>query len=156
MVSRSSGPKFAQSQEGHRGSETLVTRGSPISTPGAPLTECRTMPEPLPPPLPGARCVYCHKAIHADDTYCRHCGRRQGAGDAWYYDSLWIAFLAFVAIGPFALILVWKSTRMGPAAKYILATLILIYTAITGYYFYILIAIILEQMADLDEVMRRF
>ena len=113
------------------------------------------MSNPLPPPLPGARCLYCRKAVDADDAYCRHCGRLQRGGDAWYYDPVWVAVLAFVAIGPFALILVWKSGRMGPTTKYILATLILIYTAITAYLFYVVIGYYLEWFAEFDEVMKR-
>ncbi|MDP7638638.1 MAG: hypothetical protein QGG73_02830, partial [Candidatus Hydrogenedentes bacterium] len=92
------------------------------------------MSERLPQSLPDAHCVYCRKAIGAEDAFCRHCGKLQSAGSAWYYEPLWVAILAFLAIGPFALILVWKSTRMGPVTKYILAALILLYTAVTAYF----------------------
>lgn len=110
----------------------------------------------MPPPLAQATCVRCSKSIDADDIYCRHCGRRQGAGDAWYYSTTWIALLAFLAIGPFALILVWKSTRMGAVTKIVLAALIVVYTAVSAYYFYQLIILILAQMAELNEVMSGF
>lgn len=107
----------------------------------------------MPPPLAQAACLHCSKSIGADDIYCRHCGRRQGAGDAWYYGTAWIALLAFLLIGPFALILVWKSTRMGAAAKIVLAALIVVYTAVSAYYFYQLIILIFAQMAELNKVM---
>ena len=110
----------------------------------------------MPPPLAGAICVYCGKNIDTNDTFCRHCGRRQGAGDAWYYSTASIAFLAFFVLGPFALILVWKSTRMGAVAKKVLTALIVVYTGVSIYYFYQMIVLILAQMAELDEVMSRF
>ncbi len=107
----------------------------------------------MPPPLLQATCIRCRKSIDADDVYCRHCGGRQGAGDDWYYSTAWIAFLAFVAIGPFALILVWKSTRMGAVAKKVLAALIVVYTAVLTYYLYETIVLLLAAMAELNEVM---
>jgi len=97
----------------------------------------------------------CRKIIDAKDAFCRHCGKQQSVGSAFYYSPLWIAIISFVAIGPFALILVWNSTRMGPTAKYVLTALILFYTAITAYYFYSMVSLIRGQMADFDEVMKR-
>ncbi|MCH7909337.1 MAG: hypothetical protein IIB38_06940 [Candidatus Hydrogenedentes bacterium] len=110
----------------------------------------------MPPPIARATCVRCGKGIDVDDIHCRHCGQRQGAGDAWYYNAAWIAFLAFFVIGPFALILVWKSTRMGAVAKIVLAALIVVYAAVSAYYFYQLIILILAELAALNEVMRGF
>lgn len=108
----------------------------------------------MPPPLPQATCVHCSKSIEADDIYCRHCGRRQGVGGAWYYSTAWILFLAFFVIGPFGLILVWKSARMGAVAKKILTALIFVYTAVTAYFFYQIIILVLAEMTELNEVMR--
>jgi hypothetical protein len=116
------------------------------------------MSEPLPPPLPGTLCAFCHKTIGAEDKYCPHCGKRQGTGDAWYYSVLSVAILAFFVIGPFALPLVWKSSRMGATTKYVLTALILVYTALTAYAFYRVFAIYLEyfeQFAELEEILDR-
>ena len=110
----------------------------------------------MPPPLPRAACVRCERSIDADDIHCRHCGRRQGAGDAWYYSTAWIAFLAFLVIGPFALILIWKSTRMGAAAKKVLTAFIVLYTVVSIYYFYQLILLILTEMTELNQIMSGF
>lgn len=114
------------------------------------------MSEPLLPSTQVVRCVHCLKAIDAEDTHCRHCGRPQRIGGAWYYSPLWIAAIAFLALGPlapFALILLWKSTRMGPGAKCILAALILAYTIVTWYYTYIAYAIFLDLYSDFREVL---
>ena len=110
----------------------------------------------MPPPLPQVACVRCGKSIDADDVHCRHCGWRQGAGDAWYYGTAWIALLAFLVIGPFALILVWKSTRMGAGAKKVLTALIVVSTVVSIYYFYQLIILLLAEMVKLNEVMGGF
>lgn len=107
-------------------------------------------------PLVQAACGRCRKSIDADDAYCRHCGARQAAGDNWYYSTAWIAFLAFVVIGPFALILVWKSTRMGVVTKMVMAALIVVYTVVLSYYFYETIILLLAAMAELNEVMGRY
>lgn len=108
------------------------------------------------PSLPQVTCDYCGKSIDDTDKYCRFCGRRQRVGDAWYYSIAWIAFLAFFVIGPFALILVWKSTRMPAVVKKCLAALIVGYTAVSAYYFYQMMIFLLAEMAELDEVMSRF
>ncbi len=116
------------------------------------------MSESLPPPLPGTLCAFCYKAIGAEDSYCPHCGKRQGTGDAWYYSVLSVAVLAFFVIGPFALPLVWKSSRMGAITKYVLTALILVYTAITAYFFYVVLANSLkhlEQLTELEEILDR-
>jgi hypothetical protein len=48
---------------------------------------------------------------------------------AWYEKPLWIALLAFVVLGPFALPLVWRSPAIGAGARPIWAAAILLYTA---------------------------
>ena len=68
--------------------------------------------------------------------------------------TAWILFLAFFVIGPFGLILVWKSARMGAVAKKILTALIFVYTAVTAYFFYQIIILVLAEMTELNEVMR--
>jgi hypothetical protein len=116
------------------------------------------MSEPLPPPLPGTLCAFCHKDIGAENSYCPHCGKRQGSGDAWYYSVVSVAFLAFFVIGPFALPLVWKSSRMGATTKYVLTALILVYAAITAYALYAVTTSSLkhfEQILEINEVWDR-
>ncbi len=108
------------------------------------------------PPLVQTACSRCRKSIDADDAYCRHCGARHAAGDDWYYSTAWIAFLAFVVIGPFALVLVWKSTRMGAVTKKVMTVLIVAYTLVLSYYFYETIILLVETLARLNEVMGRY
>lgn len=72
-----------------------------------------------------ARCWQCDRTIEASDRYCRACGEGQGAALAWYYRPLWIAVLALTALGPFAVVLIMRTPRLGRAAKW-LASLALV------------------------------
>lgn len=106
---------------------------------------------------PGAPkgCLQCGKSIGREDAYCRYCGKRQDGGDAWYYNPAWIVLLAFFVIGPFALILVWKTPQMGAASKRILTVLIVLYTLATFYYFYKMIVLIWAEMAEFNEIVNQ-
>ncbi len=74
---------------------------------------------------------------------------------AWYYRPAWILALALVAIGPIALILVWKSPQMSRAEKIVMATAIVVYTALTVYFMYKLTALELRYMRQFSDVMRQ-
>lgn len=65
------------------------------------------------------RCWRCDHAIDDLDRYCRACGEGQGPRLAWYYRPLWIVILALTVLGPFALILIMRTPRLGTAAKWI-------------------------------------
>lgn len=49
-------------------------------------------------------------------------------GDTWYYQAGWILFLALTVLGPFALPLVWRSTRLSRSDKWILGLAIAAYS----------------------------
>jgi hypothetical protein len=99
-------------------------------------------------------CVKCGRSIEASARFCPHCGTRQAKGDAWYYHPVWILVLAFLAVGPFALILVWKSRRMGLAVKAAMTVVILVYSAYTGYAFYKIMALEMQLFKDLSGTMQ--
>ncbi len=71
------------------------------------------------------RCWRCDREIDAADRYCRGCGEGQAAALAWYYRPIWIALLALTALGPFAVILIWRTPSLGRTAKWI-ASIVLI------------------------------
>ncbi|HPO12906.1 MAG TPA: hypothetical protein PLI09_05640 [Candidatus Hydrogenedentes bacterium] len=109
--------------------------------------------EPGAPLVRNIRCRKCCRHIDTTYAFCPHCGTKQKSGDAWYYHPVWIAVLAFVLIGPFALPLVWKSTRMGVTLKLILAVLILAYTGYGVYYLYKIATIDLAQFRELEKLL---
>lgn len=114
--------------------------GSSSATPGAP------------PPLP----VFCHKCrfpVEPDARYCSRCGANQQGGQAWYYHPVWILVLALLALGPIALVLVWKSRRMGAAWKWVLAVVITVYSVYCIYFLYIVTAFTVRQMLELNHML---
>ena len=52
------------------------------------------------------------REIDAKDAYCPRCGQGQGDSLAWYYQPLWIGILTVLALGPFSLILVWRTPAL--------------------------------------------
>ncbi len=56
---------------------------------------------------------------------------------AWYYRPLGIALLTLTALGPFGLLLVWRSPRLGQAAKWIASLLIVIVSVYVAWEFVI-------------------
>jgi uncharacterized paraquat-inducible protein A len=111
-------------------------------------------PPATPPPLPHIICSKCGRFIEATSAFCPRCGKKQNDDDAWYYRPLWILIIAFVALGPFALPLVWKSNKMGNAMKLAITLVIGIYTVICGYYFYKILVFELQHINELNRMMR--
>lgn len=70
-------------------------------------------------------CWRCKLKISPTDNYCRYCGIGQGRFAPWYYKH-WGVMVSFLLIGPFNLILVWRSPSLSIKSK-------LIYTAVFGY-----------------------
>jgi len=56
--------------------------------------------------------------------------------DAWYLDPIVVLLLLFLVLGPFALPLLFRSRGFSPTAKFILAAVVLAYTAYLVYISY--------------------
>lgn len=100
-------------------------------------------------------CRKCGAAIAGNVNYCSNCGAKQNAGDAWYYRPVWILLLALFVLGPFALPLVWKSKRMGPGFKVLMAAMILIYTAYCVYFTYKVVVFQVREMGELNRLLQQ-
>ena len=118
---------------------------------------------------PANECTACHK------TLCPECfglnaplKKRRGPGhaklclacspaegQAWYHHPVWILVLAFVALGPIALLLVWTSTKISRAGKVFMAVLILAYTGYCTYFLYRITAFELKFLSDFGDVTRQ-
>ena len=109
----------------------------------------------VPPVLTTAVCHKCSAIIAADANYCSRCGKKQRQGDAWYYHPVWILVLAFFVLGPFALLLVWKSQKMGTAFKLIMAAMILAYTWYCFYFTYRLVMFEVREFGQLNDVLHQ-
>ena len=99
-------------------------------------------------------CRTCCRQIDAGNKFCPHCGSRQSSGGAWYYHPLWILVLAFFVIGPFALILVARSSRMSMATKVAFSVAIIAYTAYLCVISYKLAILEMELVKDLSGAIR--
>lgn len=102
------------------------------------------------------RCKGCRKLIDEADHFCRYCGKARSGGEAWYYRPRWILILTFTALGPFALILVWKSPKMSLPAKISMALFIIVTTVIVVYLFVALGTVLLRSWRQLDEALSGF
>ena len=89
------------------------------------------MPE-QPPPIPQTPgCSHCGAILDRQFNFCPHCGKRlepEPAKAQWYYEPLWIAVMALLALGPFALPMVFKSSKLSRNGKIIFSVSIVVYT----------------------------
>jgi len=113
-----------------------------------------------PPPIPKiSMCHKCGSPLPISANFCPNCGIKQKTGETWYYQPVWIVILALFVLGPFALILVWKSPKIGVSIKIIMAVAILIYTfycvALTYKIFMIEIRQFNEINAILNDIIHR-
>lgn len=80
-------------------------------------------------------CARCGSSISLTANFCSQCGQsvvdRTPPRDPqakWYYNVLFVLFLLFFVLGPFALPLVWKNNRFSPTLKWILTLATIAYT----------------------------
>lgn len=112
------------------------------------------------PGIPGVQgpspvsCPKCGLLIEDTAAFCSRCGASQSYGKAWYYHPVWIFILAFLVLGPFALILIWKSRLMGVTLKWIFAVLILAYTVWCVYLVYAVTAVTMKQAIEFNQLLR--
>ncbi len=98
-------------------------------------------------------CLVCGRPIDPLYVYCPYCGKRQQHGDAWYHSPVWIAILALLVLGPFALGLVWNSRQMGRNTKIAFTACIGLYTLFLIYEVYWAVSITLGTFGDLDQLL---
>ena len=85
---------------------------------------------------------------------CSRHGTGQDVGTAWYYRPVWITVLALLVLGPFALILVWRSRQMGRAWKWALTVLITVFSVYCIYLVYTLTAMTVKQIIEFNRLLR--
>ena len=78
-------------------------------------------------PKEGGLCWNCRKPAEMEDNYCRFCGKDL-VSFPWFYRHWGIILLTVAALGPFSLILVWRSPVLSRTAQWIYTLLLLILT----------------------------
>lgn len=68
---------------------------------------------------------------------------------------MWILLLAFLVLGPFALVLVWKSPKMGRGVKAVFAAMILLYSALCIYFIYKVGALEYQQLRKIGDTIQQ-
>ncbi|HOX21990.1 MAG TPA: zinc ribbon domain-containing protein [Elusimicrobiales bacterium] len=96
------------------------------------------------------RCWKCLAPVSPKDKFCHNCAARQGGKDAWYYSHVGIILLTLVALGPFALYLVWKSPRLSKNARLVYTVLILALTTVVCVKFYEAVRSLQQTMSSAD------
>lgn len=84
-------------------------------------------------PKEGGLCWRCRRPAAEEDDFCRFCGAHLAAFP-WYYRHWGILVLTFLALGPFSVILAWRSPVISKASKWAYTALAawITYSLVTG------------------------
>jgi hypothetical protein len=99
-------------------------------------------------------CWACGARIEPSDAYCRRCGKGQGSRIPWYYRNWGIAVSSLLGLGPFGLILVWRSPALGPKARWAWTAAILLLTGCVVLQIYRAYCEVMRQLPELMGMLR--
>ena len=127
------------------------------------------------PVLTRIACRQCHAAVDAGDNYCRHCGAAtdaaenggaataidaraapsHAAGQPGRWEDPWaVLVLLFLAIGPFALPLLWRSRRFTLLWKSILTVLVLGVTVLLLWFLWFIVREFIAPLRQIVELLK--
>jgi len=113
-------------------------------------------------------CVRCGAGLDAEDNFCRRCGaptarlgvamHAHGGSDlpagrpSWWESPWFIVPVMFLALGPLALPMLWKSRRFTRTWKIALTVLVGLYTVLLGWQCWISVRLIMTHFEALDQL----
>ena len=96
-------------------------------------------------------CPNCYTVVGITNTEVADRDRKK---KKWYYSVPFVLLMLFAVAGPFAIPLLWRSSKFGRVSKIILTILVIIYTIILIWLTYKLLLMLIPQYQDLMQILR--
>jgi len=99
-------------------------------------------------------CWKCKSMVDESAAFCNECGQDLSGRVRWYYRPAWIAALTLTVLGPFSIYLVWRSPVLSTAGRWLYTFLILFFTVLFFYYFYVRVEPLYRELLQIQATLQ--